>query len=422
MYRKEILNNGVRIVTEEIPYVRSVAIGIWVGVGSRDETSEEHGISHFLEHLMFKGTENHTAKEIAEALDAVGGQLNAFTTKEYTCYYAKVLDEHIDLAIEILTDMFFNSKFNEKDIEKEKKVVLEEIKMYEDSPDELVHDLFSTNVWAKHTLGKPILGTYESVGSLNQEKVRNFYNKHYTTPNIVIAAAGKINHHNIVAKLKPLFNQLSGKAVKKDTSTPKPHPGAFCVEKKTEQLQICIGVPGLPQDSEEIYQIYLINNILGGGLSSRLFQNIREERGLAYSVYSYHSAFRDCGLFTVYAGTSPDNSEEVVSLIMQEFSKLAVKGVPQSELDKTKEQIKGNIYLGLENVSSRMSRIGKSELCFNRIITPEEVIEKIVNVTTDDVKQMANILFDYDKLASTTIGPSCNSQELGELLKKYAQR
>ncbi|MDW7675869.1 MAG: pitrilysin family protein, partial [Bacillota bacterium] len=246
MYHKEVLDNGVRIVSEEIPYVRSVALGIWVGVGSRDETEEEHGISHFLEHLMFKGTEKRTAKEIAEALDTVGGQLNAFTTKEYTCYYAKVLDENIDLAIDVLSDMFFNSKFAEKDIEKEKKVVLEEIKMYEDSPDELVHDLFATNVWAKHTLGKPILGTADSVAGLNQGKVRNFYKKHYTTPNIVIAVAGKIKHGEIVNKLAPLFAGIKDKAVEKDTALPAPHQGVFCTQKSTEQLQLCIGVPGLP--------------------------------------------------------------------------------------------------------------------------------------------------------------------------------
>jgi predicted Zn-dependent peptidase len=419
MYHKEVLENGLRIVSEEIPYVRSVAIGIWVGVGSRDETEGEHGISHFLEHLMFKGTTNRSAKDIAEALDAVGGQLNAFTTKEYTCYYAKVLDEHLDLAIDVLSDMFFNSLFADKDIEKEKKVVLEEIKMYEDSPDELVHDLFATHVWAKHSLGKPILGTYDSVAALTRDKVNIFYQNHYTNPNVVIAVAGKINHQQVVDKLKSAFASLNGQAIKKNIGLPNPHQGVMCTEKTTEQLQLCIGVPGLPQDSWDIYKVHLINNILGGGLSSRLFQEIREERALAYSVYSYHSAFRDCGLFTIYSGTSPENADEVAELVLNELAKLATKGVDEQELSRTKEQIKGNIYLGLESVSSRMSRMGKSELCFNRLITPEEVIDKINKVTTDEVQEMAVQLFDHSKIAIATIGPFCKNEKLEELIKSY---
>ncbi len=419
MYGKEVLPNGVRIVTEEIPYVRSVAVGIWVGVGSRDELPEEHGVSHFLEHLMFKGTERRTAKEIAEALDAVGGQLNAFTTKEYTCYYAKVLDEHMDLAVDVLTDMFFNSLFAEKEIEKEKKVVLEEIKMYEDSPDELVHDLFATHVWANHKIGRPILGTQDSVANLNRDLVYNYFKNHYTTPNIVVAVAGKIKHQEIVDKLTPIFTKLTGKAVAKDNTIPVPHTGINCIEKSTEQLQLCLGVPGLSQEDENIYQIHLINNILGGGLSSRLFQEIREERGLAYSVYSYHSAFRDSGLFTVYAGTSPDNFDEVTGLVIQELSKLKNQPIDEDEISRTKEQIKGNIFLGLENVSSRMSRLGKSELCFNRIISPDEIIEKITKVTAEDVKQMAERLFDAGKISITTIGPSCSNLKIEEIINKY---
>ncbi|MGF7186940.1 putative Zn-dependent peptidase [Desulfitispora alkaliphila] len=418
MYKKEKLNNGIRIVTEEIPHVKSVVLGIWVKVGSRDETEEEHGLSHLLEHLMFKGTEKRTARQIGEELDAVGGQLNAFTAKEYTCYYCRVLDEHLDMGIDVLTDMFFNSTFKEKDIEREKKVVLEEIKMYEDAPDELIHDYFSQFVWANSTLGKPILGTMESVAGLNREKVLSYYNKHYRAPNIVVAVAGKVKHDDIVAKLKPIFEKVEIGSSKKDDQVPTPNGGMNCNERKTEQLQICIGGPGLPQLDDNIYTLHLINNILGGGMSSRLFQEIREERGLAYSVYSYHSAFRDCGLFTVYAGTNPDNFDEVTTVVLEQFSKLKDELITDNELKKNKEQIKGNIYLGLENVSSRMSRLGKSELCYNRLISPSEVIEKVNAVSVDEIKELANEIFDTQKIAVSTVGADCGIQDIQKFLKK----
>ncbi len=404
-YRKEVLPNGIRIVSEEIPYVRSVAIGIWVGIGSRDENDKVHGASHFIEHLLFKGTKNRSAKEIAESLESVGGQLNAFTTKEYTCYYAKVLDEHLDLAIDVLTDMFFNSLFEPKEVEKEKNVVLEEIKMYEDSPDELVHDLFSSTIWEGHPLGRSILGTCDSITQMDRQDIINYYESKYTPHNIVVAVAGKIKHEQVVARLTPIFTKMSKEPHQRPYQEPEPHRAIKNQAKETEQVQICVGTPGLPQEHELIYPLHVLNNVLGGGLSSRLFQEIREERGLAYSIYSYHSAYRDAGLFTIYAGTRPDNYEKVLEQVLLEIKKILQEGISAEELNRTKEQIKGNMYLGLESVSSRMSRLGKSELSYGRLITPDEVIEKITAATREEVLELARFLFQKEKFSLTTIGP-----------------
>lgn len=404
-YRKEILPNGVRIVTEEIPYIRSVAIGIWVGVGSRDEDEHNNGVSHFIEHLLFKGTKNRTAKQIAEALEAVGGQLNAFTTKEYTCYYARALDEHFDLAVDILSDIFFNSLFDPKVIDTERNVILEEIHMYEDSPDELIHDLFAQVIWQGHPLGRPILGTMATVSSLTHADIINYFQKHYVPEDVVIAVAGRVEHAAVMDKLSPVFGAWERERVPKNAEAPVARATTVMSEKKTEQIQICLGTPGVAQTDDRLYILHVLNNVLGGGVSSRLFQEIREERGLAYSVYSYHSAYRDSGLFSIYAGTSPNNMEMVLELIMEEISKIKREGITQAEIERTKNQIKGNLYLGLENVNSRMSRLGKSELCYGRIISPDEVIAKIEKVTADDLINLAREMFNVNKFALATIGP-----------------
>ncbi len=400
------LDNGVRIVTEKVPSVRSVALGIWVGAGSRHENEKIAGISHFIEHLMFKGTENRSATDIAEALDAVGGQLNAFTTKEFTCYYAKILDEHFDLALDVLSDMFFNSTFTEKAIEKERGVIEEEIKMYEDTPDELIHDLFVQTAWPDHPLGKPILGTVRSLEAITRNDIINYIDRHYTANNIVVAVAGNIDHQIVQNKIARIFEKMKP-APKPEGILPPSTTNADTsnISRDTGQVQICLGTGGLPQGDERIYSVYILNNVLGGGLSSRLVQSIREERGLAYSVYSYHSAFCDTGLFTFYAGTSPTKYDEVIGLLIKEVKDIMQNGITERELNRTKEQIKGNLYLGLESVSSRMTRIGRTELCLNRIITPEEVVKKISAVTLDDVKAIANTLFKDYRFTLSTIGP-----------------
>ncbi|MDK2823071.1 MAG: hypothetical protein PWQ67_1719 [Clostridia bacterium] len=410
-YKKSILSNGVRVVSENIPYVRSVAVGIWVGAGSRFESDEYSGISHFLEHLFFKGTEKRTAKDIAESLDAVGGQLNAFTTKEYTCYYAKVLDEHLDLALDVLADMFYNSKFNEKDIAKEREVIIEEIKMYEDTPDELIHDVFSQTIWAGHPLGRPVLGSEETISTFTRDDFIKFINTHYVPDNIVIALAGKIEHEKVVNSLEQLFGKAEKGPVEKYPFPPINHADVQNVYRDIGQVQICLGSPGLPQEHPKIYPLYILNSIIGGGLSSRLVQEVREERGLAYSVYSYHSSFSDAGLFTFYAGTRPDNYEQVIQLILKESMKISKEGISDKELKKAKEQLKGSLYLGLESVGSRMTRIGRSELSLNRLITPEEVVANIDKVTSEEVQELAKTIFNPEKFTITTIGPIKNIRQ-----------
>ena len=420
MYQKTVLANGVRIITEEIEHVRSAALGIWVGAGSRDEREGYEGISHFMEHMFFKGTEQRNARALAESLEAVGGQLNAFTTKEYTCYYAKILDEDLDLAIDVLSDMFFCSLFDEKEIEKEKNVVIEEIKMYEDSPDELIHDIFSEYVWNDHPLGKPILGTEESIRSLSRAKIMTFLSEHYAPDNVVIAVAGKIKHDDVVAKLTNQFGTFKRGGRRVLEGTPIGQTVERYQKKDTEQMHILLGVPGLGQDDEEIYAMHIFNNILGGGLSSRLFQEIREQRGLAYSVYSYHSTYVDTGLFAVYAGTSPNNTKEVVECILQELKDITEKGITAEELERTKAQIKGGLYLGLESVSSRMSRLGKTELTYNRVLLPEEVVEKLEKVTLADVLRVVRRLWQKDKISIMTLGPSGHEVVLSDILKQIS--
>lgn len=417
LYQKHVLPNGVRILTEEIEHVRSVAVGIWVGTGSRNETEGYEGISHFIEHMFFKGTKNRTARQLAESLEAVGGQLNAFTTKEFTCYYAKVLDEDIGLAIDVLGDMFFNSLFDNKEIDKEKNVVIEEIKMYQDTPDELIHDLFSQYVWNGHPLGKPILGIEDTINGLNQEKVRYYLETRYTPDKVVIAVAGKIKHADIIKQLSGFGNF---QRQREDLPVGEPIGSIVrkAVGKDTEQMHVILGVPGLGQDDDDMYVLHILNNILGGGLSSRLFQEIREQRGLAYSVYSYHSTFLDTGLFAVYAGTSPSKTEEVIKCILCEMNTIKRDGITEEELKRTKAQIKGNLLLGLESVSSRMNRLGKTELAFGRVKTAEEAVEKLEKVTLNDVARVMERLWVKDKISILTLGQKGFDTDFDKIIKE----
>ncbi|KKM12868.1 zinc protease [Clostridiales bacterium PH28_bin88] len=419
MYQKQVLDNGVRIITEEVPGVHSAAVGIWVRTGSRHEDESIHGISHFLEHMLFKGTPKRSARRIAEELESVGGSLNAFTTKEYTCYYAKVLADHLDMAIDVLADMFFNSILDPKEIEKEKNVILEEIKMYEDSPDEVVHDLFARTVWDGHPLGRTILGTTESVMELQRDKLVSYLEGSYTVENTVVAVAGKIKHLDVVEKLNPYFTGLKyhGRPGE-ELISPTPRSGVVMEEKDLEQVQICLGTPGLSQQDKNIYVLHVLNNVLGGGLSSRLFQEIREERGLAYSVYSYQTAYADTGLFTVYAGTSPGNVQEVLELIVRELNNLKHQGITREELERSKQQLKGSLLLSMENVNNRMTRLGKTEVCFGRVITVDELLARINEVELDDVHNLARELFAPDKFTYTSIGPFVGDFDLNRMWKK----
>jgi predicted Zn-dependent peptidase len=405
MFIKETLPNGVRLVTEGIKSVHSASIGIWVKTGSRFEKEQNHGISHFVEHMLFKGTNKRSAKKIAEELEAIGGSLNAFTAKEYTCYYAKVLAENLDVAMDVLADMYFNSLFETKEIEKEKKVIIEEIKMYEDSPDELVHDLFANVVWPNHPLGKPIIGTLESIKKIQDSDLLEYCKERYTANNTVIAIAGNIDHKNVTDQICNYFGNMPAGTSEIETEPPISGATIFMEKKDLEQLQICLGGPGLAQDDNNIYVLNVLNNVLGGGLSSRLFQEIREERGLAYSVYSYQTAYRDSGLFTVYAGTSPDNLAAVLSLIIKEILRLASEGISEEELKRSKQQLKGNLLLSLENVNNRMMRLGKTEISFDRVITIEEILNKVADVDLDAVKSLAKQLFVLDNLSFASLGP-----------------
>lgn len=406
MYHKTTLSNGLRIITEEIPYVKSATVGLWVGTGSRFETVENMGISHFIEHLLFKGTESRTAKEIAETVDAVGGQLNAFTAKEYTCYYIKVVDHQLPLGIDILSDMVFRSRLDSADIEKEREVVLEEISMYEDSPDEMIHDLYMETVWPDHPLGRNILGTCESMARANSTTIREYYDQHYIPANMVLAAAGNLQHEQLVQLAHQYFGSYQGVYNKPQISAPQHKHSIYTKPRETEQTHICLGTIGLPIDHEDAYALNVLNTILGGGLSSRLFQSIREERGLAYSVYSYLGSYQDAGLFTVYTGTRPANAPLVVELIQQEMQMMRDIRIKEEELNRAKEYIKGNLVLGLENTSGRMTRLGKLELMLNKVVGIDEVLRKVDQVTSQDIQRLAQVMFVDDQMCLSALGPS----------------
>jgi len=420
MFHKVTLDNNIHILLEQVPYVRSVALGFWVDVGSRDESPENNGISHFIEHLLFKGTKKRTAKQIAEALDAVGGQLNAFTTKEYTCYYARVLDEHFGLAADLLSDMLFDSIFDPDDIDRERNVIIEEIKMYEDAPDELVHDIFAGSMWQGHALGRPIIGTADVITKLSRDKIIEFYKTYYNPGNMIVTVAGNIDKEEVIRKLRPVLESRTGGVPAKAMTAPLPKRDVVCRNKETEQVHLCVGTPGLSLEHEKTYTFQIINTILGGGLSSRLFQEIREKRGLVYSVYSYHSSYHDTGLFCVYAGLSKQNVEEVLGLIFKQIKDIRLNSVKVEELQRAKDQLKGNLLLSLENVSTRMSRLGKSQLYLGKIIPPEEVVEKLNKVTIADIQELAEEMLDPRCFSLATIGPwgDCGSLEkvLGQLI------
>ncbi|MDD4237187.1 MAG: pitrilysin family protein [Desulfotomaculaceae bacterium] len=405
MFQKVTLDNNVHILTEDVPHVRSVAVGFFVDVGSRDEDNEVSGVSHFIEHLMFKGTKRRTAKDIAETLDAVGGQLNAFTTKEFTCYYARVLDEHFDLAVDLLSDMFFDSKFELQDIDRERNVILEEIKMYEDAPDELVHDIFAGSMWKSHALGRPIIGTADVIAGLSRDKIMDYYHKYYNPSKLTVAVAGNIDHERVMNKLRPILEAKQGNPTVRRMTTPAPHREVICRSKETEQVHLCIGTPGLKLNDDSIYVFQVVNTILGGGLSSRLFQEIREQRGLVYTVYSYHTSYHDAGLFCVYAGLSKENIDEVMELILKQVRDVQVNGVKKEELQRAKDQLKGNLLLSLENVNTRMSRLGKSQLYLGKVIPPEEIVKLVNKVTADDIQELSRQMLKPENFSLAAIGP-----------------
>lgn len=416
MIEKYTLENGVRVIIEKIPTVRSVALGIWVGTGSRHEDANINGISHFIEHMLFKGTETRSAKEIAESFDQIGGHVNAFTSKEYTCYYARVLDEHAPIALDILADMFFHSVFDEEEIKKERKVIIEEIKMYDDTPDDLVHDLIAKASFQNHSLGYSILGTEDVLNGLTREKVLDYIQHRYTPNNVVITVAGNASD-SLLTAIKEQFSKFERAAAEEDWKAPVFQAGVKLKKKDTEQAHLCLAFPGLEIGNRDIYALILMNNILGGSMSSRLFQEVREERGLAYSVFSYHSSFRDNGLFTVYAGTAPQQLEEVYKVIIHTLQKLKVEGITSDELKKGKEQLKGSLMLSLESTNSRMSRLGKNELLLGKHLGLDETLQRVDAVTLEHVNSTIYKIFNHSMSIALVspfeeIPPSFNQVDL----------
>jgi len=405
MVKKDVLPNGIRILTETVPHVESVSVGIWVASGAREESASQRGMSHFIEHMLFKGTETRTAKQIAGEFDFIGGQLNAFTEKEYTCYFARVLAEHLPRAMDVLTDMFLNSVLDPQEIELEKNVVLEEIKRHEDTPDDLVHDLFAETAWGGHPLGNPILGNRQSIEELTRNDLVEYMRAEYTPDGVVVAVAGNLVHEELVDRMSSLFGGIKGAKTDSSSIAPSFSGKSVLADKSTEQVHFCIGTPGFSQLSPEKYTLVVIDATLGGGMSSRLFQEIREKRGLVYAIGSYSASYREGGLFTVYGGTSLQNIEEVLHLIRSEFKNVLTDNITAEELARARNQIRGALVLGQESMSSRMIRMAKSELYFGRPVLLEEVIASILKVTHDDIAQVASRIFGESTFAFAAVGP-----------------
>jgi len=405
MYRKDTLANGIRVVSETLPKSRSVSIGVWVKVGSRHEPPEIGGVSHFIEHLFFKGTERRTAKDIAIEMDSIGGEMNAFTSQETTTYYAKVVDEHLPVAIEILSDILLGSKFDPVEMEKERKVILEEIKGVEDTPDDYIHELFTGTVWPDNSLGRPILGTRETIRGLKHENIISYIGDNYSPKEIVISVAGNFEHSHLIELLNKSFGKLSRSTVARQEVTPV-FSRALTVKKKSlEQVQLCLGCKGLQYTSEDRYVISALNTVLGNSMSSRLFQEVREQRGLAYSIYSYVTSYRDTGLLTVYAGADPASALDVVRLVLKEFKKIKEEGITPAEELRVKNQIKGSLVLSLESSNSHMSRIARQEIYFGKYLSMDDIIKGVEKVTREQVQQLAQRLFVPENLALTILGP-----------------
>jgi len=399
------LSNGLRVIVEPLTEFSSVSVGVWVLTGSRDETSGQSGISHLIEHLVFKGTPTRNAKQIALEIDSLGGTLNAFTGKEFTTFYARVLGEVLPDAMGILGDIILNSHFDSKDLEKERDVVIQEISMVEDTPDDLIHDLHSRKFWSDHSLGWPILGTQNTLLEMGQNDILSYHHSKYRAGNIVITAAGNIQPETLMSQVERTFSALSEGPVQQTRPKPYSTPDVYVVNRPIEQVHFCAGFEGLSAVDDRRYSMFLLNTILGGGMSSRLFQKIREEHGLAYSVYSYHSTYQDIGLHSIYCGTSPDTFSKAMKIIKEEIEKLADENISEDELSRVKRQLKGHLLLGLESTGNRMNQLARNEIYFGRHITHQEIEEKIEAVTLGEIKELANDLFDMSRMGVTVIGP-----------------
>ena len=424
MFAKTILDNGIRIISQEMHDHRSVSLGIWVENGSRHESAPQNGISHFIEHLLFKGTERRSATQIAEEMDAVGGVLNAFTSKEQTCYYAKVLDDNLPLAIDLLTDIFLDSSFDPEEIERERSVILQEMSQSEDTPDDYVHDLFSLDFFKDHPIGRPICGRQETVKRFQRADFVDFFKTRYRPSRVIVAAAGNFRHDQLVEEMaarlgmvgdgsEPLAALLDGERKPTMASGVYPH------SKELEQVHLCLGMAGVAQSDPRRYPAYVLNTLLGGGMSSRLFQEIREKRGKAYSVYSFSSSYKDVGYLGVYAGTSIESAEEVVDLVVKELRKLAAGEITDEELARTRGQLVGGMMLGLESTDSWMSHIARNEIYFGKTVTTEEICQRIRAVSRDEVIQLADSLFHPEDMTLTLLGNFTEDFKLNSLAPRH---
>jgi predicted Zn-dependent peptidase len=405
--RRTTLPNGLLVLTESMPHMRSVSMGAWIASGSRDEPAQENGLSHFVEHMVFKGTTSRSAQDIAREVDSIGGNLDAFTGKESVCFNIKVLDQNVPPALDVLSDLVLHPKFSQSDLEREQGVILEEIKMDEDNPDYLVHETFTQNFWKNHPLGRPILGTVKTVSSFDQAVVFSHHARRFTPQTLVFTAAGNLHHDDFLALVEAKFGGLKAspaQALEPD-SAPTTTPHITLKKKKSlEQVQMCLGMPAPAVASPDRFGLYLLNTILGGGMSSRLFESIRENEGLAYSIYSELSPFRDAGALSIYAGMSLDKTDRVLDLTLLELAKLKSTPIPDAELKRAKDQMKSNIVLGLESSSSRMSNLARQQLYFGRLFPVDEVVSEIDRVTPADLQRLARTLFDPNQIALTLLG------------------
>ena len=403
--QKETLPNGLTIITEAMPHVRSVAVGIWVKSGSRIEPAPVTGISHFIEHMVFKGTEHRSAEEIAREVDAVGGQMDAFTAKEMVCFNAKVMDEHLPRTFEVLSDLVLAPLFREPDIDKERNVILEEISMEEDNPDYLVHEIFSQNFWLDHAIGRPILGTRESLAGIGRERLFEFFRRWYTPNQMLITAAGRLEHERLVELVAEKFGRLAPHQDGRQDPVPQAHARISTrTKRELEQVHLCVGVPTHPLPHPQRFAVSVLNSILGGGMSSRLFQNVREKEGLAYAIFSDLNAYRDTGCLSVYAGTAPETARQTLRLILAELTRLKQEPVPLEDLRRAQENLKGNLMLSLESTAARMTKLAREEIYFGRSFTPEEVLAAVDAVTPEDLQTLARNFFQPHLVAATLLG------------------
>lgn len=413
MYKKHVLENGLTIIGEEIPYVKSISLGVWINAGSRIEDEEISGVSHFIEHMLFKGTKNRTSKQLASEIDNLGGQINAFTSKECTCYYVKLLDSHIDIGIDVLSDMILNSKFNKDDLDKERSVIIEELKMYEDSPEDLAYDLLTENIYKNDPLGMNIIGTEESLKRLNREKLLDYFNKYYVPNNSVIAISGNFNFDEIINKIEEKFKVWKKRDVNVDIKKAEFRSCFLTKNKDIEQVNLAMSLEAVPlENDKEVYALAVINTVFGGSISSRLFQKIREEKGLVYSIYSSQSLYRKCGELGIFASMSNEHLKEVYESIIEEIKIMKKYYLTDQEIKESKEQLKGSYILGLESTSSRMMSIGRSLLLNNKVESTDDILKSIDNVDRETVKIVIDKIFNLDKLGVCIVGRDVEENKL----------